>query len=475
MAQPTMTSEPVGGGRLRDLRILAQWALLAALVGAAIAQLLGTTFLIGAPLASAVVWPAAGLILGIASHRNSRAGGRALLASAAVVSFLIAASQLLGTGNDRSRETPGGALTTAILAVLAVVAVLAAAGMNRRSVQGTPTVARTGANRATALILVILLTVTVITVLMNAVRLADVGDGTRLVISLVGSEWIAAFSIGLVSWWWGSGWLLTMSGLSTVATIVSFPLGTFTPATVPILLLGTASFVVGLRPPGGRFMGVDVRQRDPRPIRSTVAAVWALSGSLLLIPTLLIGRFPPVLVDCFDSCRPLSPLAGPSAIVDFAMIGLVPIAALVLAFDPTSRPVAYGNAAWIGVVAAVLILGQVVLGQLQTSPFEYMGFTAPAALLILLGFGAAAVRPAGLAGVGRTVALTIGLLAVVWIAAGFASEFGTVWPSHLSAIAEAGVAAVALALAFGRSVPSPISQDGAEQSVPDAAIPAAGA
>ena len=469
-----MTSASVAARRRPDLRIPAQWALLAALLGAAIVQLLGSTFLIGAPLASAVVWPAAGLILGIASHRNGRAGGRAVLASAAVVSFLIAASQLLGTGNDRSREIPGGALTTAVVGVLAVVAVLGAAGMNRRSVHGTTAVARTAANRATALILVILLAVTVITVLMNAVRLADVGDGVRLVISLVGSEWIAAFSIGLVAWWWGSGWPLTMSGLSTVATVVSFPLGTNTPATVSILLLGTASFVVGLRPPGGRFTGVDVRQLDPRPIRSTVAAVWALSGSLLLIPTLLIGRFPPVLIDCFDSCRPLSPLAGPSAIVDFAILGLVPVAALALAFAPTSRPVANGNAAGIGLVAAVLILGQVVLGQLETSPFEYMGFAAPAALLILLGFGAAWVRPAALDGVGRSVALTIGLLAVVWIAAGFASEFGVVWPSHLSAIAEAGVAAVALALAFGRSVPSETPDDEGEQSVPGVAIPAAG-
>jgi hypothetical protein len=454
VAQPPMTSEPGGGERLRDLPILAQWALLAALLAAAIAQLLGRTFLIGAPLASALVWPAAGLILGIASHRRGRAGGPVLLVSAAVVSFLIAAGQLFGNVNARYGETPGGAMTTAVVPVLAVVAVLAAAGMNRRSAEGTPTVARTGANRATVLILVIIVAVTVITVLMNAVNLADVRDGVRLVISLASSEWIAAFMIGLVSWWWGSGWLLTMGGLSTIATIVSFPLGTLTPATVPILLLGTASFVVGLRPPGGRLMGADLRQRDPRPIRSTVAAVWALSGSLLLIPTLLIGRYPPVMIDCFDTCRPLSPLADPSAIVDFAILGLVPIAALALAFAPRSRPVANGNAAWIGVIAAVLILGQVVLGQLETSPFEYMGFAAPAALLILLGFGAAWVRPAALDGVGRSVALTIGLLAVVWIAAGFASEFGIVWPSHLSAIVEAGVAAIALAFAFGRPVPS---------------------
>ena len=61
-----MTSASVAARRRPDLRIPAQWALLAALLGAAIVQLLGSTFLIGAPLASAVVWPAAGLILGIA-------------------------------------------------------------------------------------------------------------------------------------------------------------------------------------------------------------------------------------------------------------------------------------------------------------------------------------------------------------------------------------------------------------------------
>jgi hypothetical protein len=220
-------------------------------------------------------------------------------------------------------------------------------------------------------------------------------------------------------------------------------------------------------------MGVPFGQRDPRPVRSTAAAVWALSGSLLLIPTLLIGRFPPVLIDCFDSCRPVSPLAGPSSIIDVAIIGLVPIAALALAFALTSRPVANGNAAWIGVIAAVLILGQVILGQLGTSPFEYMGFAAPAALLILLGFGAALVLPAPLDGVGRSVALTIALLAVVWIAAGFASEFGIVWPSHLSAIVEAGVAAIALAFAFGHSVPSQIRRDDPERSGPDIATPTA--
>jgi hypothetical protein len=83
-----------------------------------------------------------------------------------------------------------------------------------------------------------------------------------------------------------------------------------------------------------------------------------------------------------------------------------------------------------------------------------MGFAAPAGLLILIGFGGAVMRPAALAGIGRLAILAITLLAVIWIAAGFTRDYGIVWPSHLGAILAAGVAAVALAAAFGRTPPA---------------------
>ena len=270
--------------------------------------------------------------------------------------------------------------------------------------------------------------------------------------------------IGLVAWWWGSGWLLALGGLATIAAIPAVPPNSLTANVVTGFLLGVGSAFAGLRPPGGRSKIDDFLRGDRTPRRPTVAAVWALSGSLLLIPTLLYGRFPIVSIDCFDECAPLSPLAGPSAYIDLALVVLVPVAALMLAFAPTARAVTNGSAAFVGVLAAVLILIQIVLGQLETSPFWYMGVAAPATVLILVGFGTAAWRPVRIVGTGRlrrdrdrTPRRDLGL------GASSSTATGSDGLRISSAIVEASVAAVALAMAFATASPSGFLGDRGER------------
>ena len=49
------------------------------------------------------------------------------------------------------------------------------------------------------------------------------------------------------------------------------------------------------------------------------------------------------------------------------------------------------------------------------------------------------------------VAFAIGCLVIVWVWSSFAFTFGIAWPLHFSALIEAGVAALALAAAFGHA------------------------
>ncbi len=445
-------------GRALDPRVLAQVALFASLMLAAVLDLLGRTFALGAPLASAIVWPAAGVLLGLAMLRTGLVGARPILVAAAVIAFAVTTAEIVDPAINRFREPPGGVLPSVLTAVLAVVA--AAAALTIRDERGERPLDASGIHRSTGqrATLLILATLGLAALVVetagafgpgNVDNVASFSNGVQTVVSLVSSGWVAALAIGLVAWWWGRGWLLALGGASTIAAIAAVPLEALAADAIPAVFLGFGSVVAGLRPPGGRSFVGAIGRADRSPIRPTVAAVWAVSGSILLVPTLLIGRFPPILEDCFGQCPPLSPLADVSGYLDLAAVLLVPIAALALAFAPTSRPVANGSVAAVGLVAAIVVLLQVVLGQLGVRPFGYMGTSAPAALLVLLGFGLAAWRPTGLEGTGWIASLAIALLAVIWIAAAFVGGFGIVWPTNLSALFEAGVTAVALALAFG--------------------------
>ena len=75
------------------MRALALSALFAAIIVAAIADLLGTSFVFGAPVASALLWPAAGVLLGLAWHRAGRLGARPILLSAAIMTLVIAGAR----------------------------------------------------------------------------------------------------------------------------------------------------------------------------------------------------------------------------------------------------------------------------------------------------------------------------------------------------------------------------------------------
>ena len=279
-------------------------------------------------------------------------------------------------------------------------------------------------------------------------------DVAHYVVSVV-SVRFGIVAIALVAWWWGAGWLLAVTGLATLvavgATWVYYPPST---VTVPLALLGAASLAMGLLPPRLRAGDPLPGAFDRPPFRPTVAAVWAVLGAFLFIPTLLLGRFLVAFVDCFSSCPEPSPLAGLAGALDIPLVLLFSILALRLALVPRSSGPVDRRLPLVGLAAAVFVFVQIFLGQLGTWPFEFMGFTAPATLLMGLGFGAA-LLPGRFPGTGRLPALAIGCLAFVWVWAAFVFDYGLAEPSHLSGLVEAGIVALALAAAFARPEPLP--------------------
>ena len=437
----------------RDPRILVQAALVAGCLIGALAALLGDTAA-GAPFTATILWLVVGTMLGVAWNAAGVAGTRALLVAAAGAAFLVAASELLDPPFASLDERPGGPLTSALTAVLALVA--AASALTLRP---SPTMTRApNRSHVDRVILVGLLVIGIVATLglvgPGGLEVHTLSGGVHTVTSIVHVDLVVAFAIGLVAWWWGTGWLLSLGGLAALADAVTLAVGGYDVDVLPWVLLGCASMLAGLRPPGRQPLGFQLHVQPRGSRRPTAAAVWAGIGAILVFPTLPLARFPPILVDCFARCPPPSPLAGPSGPVDLVLAVALPIAGAVLVFgrlggDWTTR------LGIVGVIAAGFVLLQVALGEIfDLLEFAWMTWAAPAALLLLVAFGAAAWRPADLVGTGRLVAATISVVMFLWIAGQQVAVFFDGWPSRLSGLVEAAIVGIVLALAFAQRAPT---------------------
>ena len=171
------------------------------------------------------------------------------------------------------------------------------------------------------------------------------------------------------------------------------------------------------RPPSGRTAGI--------PAATTG---WALTGSLLLVPSLLLGPLAPRLIDCFD-CPDPSPLAAPSLLLDLVLLVGLPVIAVGLALTVRSglgRSGWSGWLAWIGFVASALVVGQAVVAILGVPGFEFFVPVGPAAVIATIGFGFAIGRPAFLAGVGSWSAAAGALVGLAWMSGTAAGTFGPI-------------------------------------------------
>jgi hypothetical protein len=476
-------------GRLRLVRLVHGGLFGLAVVGAVL-DISGLSF-VGPTLAGGLSFSLVGLVLGMAFVHQGRPGGRSMLLAADSTIVIVAISAVGFALFDRPEPVTPVAIVLAIAAATAIIVVL---------IVGAPSsgarVARSAAHRA------LLLTLVVLGILSTVVPALSTGVlSGSYVLSLIGG-FVPPLLIGIVAWWWGSGWPLALIGLSTLVTLANYAIAIAPGSVLPTsAILAVVSVVAGLRPPrlaaspqaegatdaasnlGAVAAIAPAPDRETAParpwaagratepsappatIRPAASAVWALLGGALFLPSVLLGRFPPVLIDCFD-CPPPSPLAEPSIPVDLFVALLVPIAATVLAVAPRSRPVANGSVSFVGLLGVVLILAQVGLGLAGTRPFDFMPAAAPASVLVGVAFLAAIVRPRWLAATGRLAALASGLAALIWMFVGIAGSFGIDLPLvKVSELVTGAILLVALAREAATE-PEPLAGD-AQLAVPD--------
>ena len=410
----------------------------------------------GPVLAGGLDFAMVGLVLGMALVRGGRPGGRAMLLASDGCTVIVAVGFIALAAGQRPEPATPFAAVVAIAAAACFLVVLMT-----RFPPTAETVVRSRGHRTVLVALVALGVVSAATPALSSSAVS----GSMVLSLIVG--FVPPLLIGIAAWWRGSGWLLAVIGGSTFITLGNYAIA-LEPGSIltPSALLAVLSVVAGLRPPRSTSSvvagavsaeAVGVAPADGRP---TVAAVWALLGGVLFIPSVLLGRFPPVLIDCFD-CPPPSPLAGPSIWVDFVVVVLVPLAAVVLAVAPTSRPVANGSAALVGLVGVALVLVQVAIGLARTQPFSYMPAAAPASVLLGLGFLASLVRPPWLAGTGRLAALASGLAALVWMFVGISGGFVDLPIAKVGGLVSGGIVALALAWEWGIRAGLTSQRDGA--------------
>jgi len=404
----------------------------------------------GPVLAGGLDFAMVGLVLGMALVRGGRPGGRAMLLASDGCTMIVAIGFVaLAVGQRPEPATPFAAVVAIAAAACFLVVLMT------RFPPTAETVVRSRSHRTVLVALVALGVVSAATPALSSSAVS----GSMVLSLIVG--FVPPLLIGIAAWWRGSGWLLAVIGGSTFITLGNYAIA-LEPGSIltPSALLAVLSVVAGLRPPrstssvvagavsagtvGAEAVVAEAVGVAPTNGRPTVAVVWALLGGVLFIPSVLLGRFPPVLIDCFD-CPPPSPLAGPSIWVDFVVVVLVPLAAVVLAVAPTSRPVANGSAALVGLVGVALVLVQVAIGLARTQPFSYMPAAAPASVLLVLGFLASLVRPPWLAGTGRLAALASGLAALVWMFVGISGGFVDLPIAKVGGLVTGGIVALALA------------------------------
>ncbi len=219
-----------------------------------------------------------------------------------------------------------------------------------------------------------------------------------------------------VAWWWGVGWVLAVVGIGRFALLPLLASGGGSLAMISAIAQGGLYLILAARPPrSATKRSVPPAPAGPRPrLVSTSAVVWAALGSLLLVPTLLMGPLAARLIDCVD-CGPPSPLARPAIAVDLvALIGLPLLTATLVAIRRRGRGPATG-VAWLGLVLSAAVFGQAMLSITSVPGFEDALSVGPAALMAMLGFGAAIARPAILLRVALFPAILCGFGGLTWL------------------------------------------------------------
>jgi hypothetical protein len=411
--------------------------------------------LFGAFLSGSLSLPLVVFLIGFARHRRGRGDGRTIMAIADIGILLILAPFLLPTYQSgvTGTWTPAAALLTAL-----TVAGLISIGVTRRPSLGSLPVERSRLH--------VLGATTFVVLGLGSIFGSLLSTGRSLPLEIVlfsTAPAIVSLILKTVAWWWGVGWLMAVTGVGSLALAANLgilfgPLSAAEP-----LVRGVLSLVLAARPlrvPGER--APDGARRSDRPSAAPVA--WALTGAVLLIPSLLVGPLAPRLVDCFD-CPSPSPLASPSMYLDLVLLVGLPVVAVAFALAVRSGRAWSGAAAWIGLVASALVVGQGLAAILHVPGFDFFLPVAPAAAIATIGFGLAIARPTFLVGAGSWSAVGCALAGMAWMtgaAAGgaFASlDFSIV---QISTLLLGAVVMVALGREFAVR-PDPSRVDGPER------------
>jgi hypothetical protein len=360
--------------------------------------------LFGAFLSGTLSLPLVVFLIGFARHRRGRGDGRLIMAIADIGILLILAPFLLPV--FQAGVAGMWAPVAALLAALTFAGLISIAAMPPQI--GSLPVERSRAHALGAVTFVVLGLGSVIGSVLST------GSPIRLDLWLFGTApAIVALGLKAVAWWWGVGWLMAVTGIGSLASAANLAILFGLPSAAEPLVWGALSLALAARPPrvpGER--GPSDKGRSDRPSAASVA--WALTGAVLLAPSLLIGPLAPRLVDCFD-CPSPSPLATPSIYLDLVLLLLLPAVAVALAWAVRSGRPWSVVLAWIGFIASALVVGQGLAAILDIPGFAFFLPVAPAAAIATVGFGVAIARPTFLFGVGSWSAVACALAGMVWM------------------------------------------------------------
>ena len=356
----------------------------------------------GLYISSLLILPLVVAVVGFARHRRGRRDGRGMMAAAdASVLITVVLYAQLGRSFGPDRAT----LAIALLIVLTVAGLVTVA--IAKTPPGRVSIVRSAMQRRGL----------VAYALIGPLPGLHLSSGAELPLAtmlFVAMPVVAHFALISMTWWWGVRWPMVLASIGLFVTVpLSAGVGRAWPSIAIAVGLGVLGLALAARPPRtGDESRPATAEASPEP--SAAAVAWALIGSILLVPSLLIGPLAPRLIDCFD-CPPPSPLAGPSIDIDLAALVLLPILAIGVTVVRGRGSRSADRLAWAGLLASALVLGQALLSIGRVPGFEFSLPVAPAAAIATLGFGSAIARPAFVIGVGPGTAVLAALAGTAWM------------------------------------------------------------